>query len=236
MLSPGCARDGSPLRDWPDSDGVWRIPVRPEQVSPHYLQALLHYEDRWFYWHFGVNPLALLRASWQWLRHGEVISGGSTLSMQVARAIEPMPHTVRGKLQQIWRAWQLETRLSKREILQLYLNHAPMGGTVEGVEMASRSYLGKSAQHLSQAEAALLVVLPQAPSRWRPDRYPHKAQSARDKVLRRMARDQVWRAADVADALIEPVAATPPRLTWLAPLAAERLHAHGNGTTPFQQS
>ncbi|MBK6998721.1 MAG: transglycosylase domain-containing protein [Rhodoferax sp.] len=108
----------------PPSPNTVSIPIQPEQVAAHYLQALLHYEDRWFYWHFGVNPLALLRASWQWLRHGEVISGGSTLSMQVARAIEPMPHTVRGKLQQIWRAWQLEARLSKREILQLYLNHA----------------------------------------------------------------------------------------------------------------
>lgn len=218
------ARDGSPLRGWPDGDGVWRIPVQAEQVSPHYLQALLNYEDRWFYWHLGVNPLALLRASWQWLRYGEIISGGSTLSMQVARALEPMPHSVAGKLKQIVRAWQIELRLSKREILTLYLNHAPMGGIVEGVEMASRSYLGKSAAHLSQAEAALLVVLPQAPSRWRPDRYPQRAQQARDKVLRRMAQRGVWSKAEVEDALIEKVAATPPKLAWLAPLAAERLH------------
>lgn len=218
------ARDGSPLRGWPDGDGVWRIPVQPEQVSPYYLQALLNYEDRWFYWHLGVNPLALVRASWQWLRHGEIISGGSTLSMQVARAIEPMPHSVSGKLRQIWRAWQIEARLSKREILTLYLNHAPMGGIIEGVEMASRSYLGKSAAQLSQAEAALLVVLPQAPSRWRPDRHPQRAQQARDKVLRRMAEHRIWTEADVADGLIEKVAATPPKLAWLAPLAAERLH------------
>lgn len=218
------ARDGSPLRGWPDGDGVWRIPVQPEQVSPHYLQALLNYEDRWFYWHFGVNPLAIVRAGWQWLRHGEIISGGSTLSMQVARAIEPMPHTVTGKFKQIVRAWQIEMRLSKREILTLYLNHAPMGGIVEGVEMASRSYLGKSAAHLSQAEAALLVVLPQAPSRWRPDRYPQRAQQARDKVVRRMAQRGVWSQAEVDDALLEKVAATPPKLSWLAPLAAERLH------------
>lgn len=218
------ARDGSPLRSWPDADGVWRFPVTEKQVSPHYLQALLSYEDRWFYWHPGVNPFALGRAAWQWVWHGEIVSGGSTLSMQVARALEPVPRSVGGKLRQIARALQLEMRLSKAEILRLYLNHAPMGGIVEGVEMASRSYLGKSAAQLSRAEASLLVVLPQAPSRLRPDRHPEKAQQYRDKVLRRMAQLGRWSDEDVRDALMEKVGATAPRMSWLAPLAAERLH------------
>lgn len=217
------ARDGTPLRAWPDADGVWRFPVTPDKVSFKYVDALLTYEDRWFYWHPGVNPLALTRAAWQWLRHGEIVSGGSTLSMQVARALEPVPRSLGGKLKQIARALQLEMRLSKREILSLYLNHAPMGGIVEGVEMASRSYLGKSANQLSAAEAALLVVLPQAPSRLRPDRHPARAQLYRDKVLKRMAQLQHWSQAEVDDALIEKVGANPPRLAWLAPLAAERL-------------
>ncbi|MGE5623206.1 MAG: penicillin-binding protein 1C [Bacillota bacterium] len=218
------ARDGSPLRGWPDADGVWRFPVTPEQVSPRYLDALLAYEDRWFYWHPGINPLAMLRAGWQWIAHGRIVSGGSTLSMQVARTLEPVPRSMAGKLRQAARAVQLELRLSKREILTLYLNHAPMGGIVEGVEMASRSYLGKSAVQLSSAEAALLVVLPQAPSRLRPDRHPEFAQKARDKVLRRMAALHRWTQDEVNDALIEKVGANPPRLPWLAPLAAERLH------------
>lgn len=218
------ARDGSPLRGWPDADGVWRFPVKPEQVSAKYLDALLTYEDRWFYWHPGINPFALARASWQWLAHGQIVSGGSTLSMQVARALEPVPRSMAGKLRQMARAVQLEMRLSKREILTLYLNHAPMGGIVEGVEMASRLYLGKSAAQLSSAEAALLVVLPQAPSRLRPDRHAVRAQEYRDKVLRRMAELKHWSAAEVEDALIEKVAANPPRLAWLAPLATERLH------------
>jgi len=218
------ARDGSPLRGWPDADGVWRFPVTPSQVSPLYLDALLTYEDRWFRWHPGINPVAMLRAAFQWTSNGRIVSGGSTLSMQVARALEPVPRSLRGKLQQVARAIQLELRLSKTEILTLYLNHAPMGGIVEGVEMASRSYLGKSAAQLSAAEAALLVVLPQAPSRLRPDRHPALAQKARDKVLRRMAELKRWSAADVEDALIENVGANPPRLAWLAPLAAERLH------------
>ena len=218
------ARDGSPLRGWPDADGVWRFPVSPGQVSARYRDALLTYEDRWFYWHPGINPVAMLRALWQWSTNGRIVSGGSTLSMQVARAIEPVPRSLRGKLQQVARALQLELRLSKREILTLYLNHAPMGGIVEGVEMASRSYLGKSAAQLSPAEAALLVVLPQAPSRLRPDRHPALAQKARDKVLRRMAQLGHWSAAEVEDALLEKVGASPPRLAWIAPLAAERLH------------
>lgn len=218
------ARDGSPLRAWPDSDGVWRFPVTPEQVAPEYLQALLTYEDQWFYYHPGVNPVALMRAAWQWGRTGQIVSGGSTLSMQVARSLEPVERSVAGKLKQMARALQLEMRLSKREILTLYLNHAPMGGIVEGVEMASRTYLGKSAQHLSKAEASLLVVLPQAPSRLRPDRYPERSQVARDKVLQRMAQLKRWSQAEVEDALIEKVGALPPRLAWLAPLAAERLH------------
>lgn len=218
------ARDGSPLRGWPDKDGVWRFPVTPEQVSPRYLDALLTYEDRWFYWHPGFNPIAMLRAGWQWIAYGHIVSGGSTLSMQVARALEPVPRSMSGKLRQIARAVQLELRLSKRDILTLYLNHAPMGGIVEGVEMASRSYLGKSAAQLSSAEAALLVVLPQAPSRLRPDRHPDLAQKARDKVLRRMAALHHWPQDEVDDALIEKVGANPPRMTWLAPLAAERLH------------
>nr|WP_183443214.1 penicillin-binding protein 1C [Pseudoduganella violacea] len=218
------ARDGSPLRGWPDADGVWRIPVKPEQVSPLYLDALLTYEDRWFYWHPGFNPAAMLRAGWQWMTQGRIVSGGSTLSMQVARALEPVPRSMAGKLRQLLRAMQIEMRLSKREILTLYLNHAPMGGIVEGVEMASRSYLGKSSSQLSAAEAALLVVLPQAPSRLRPDRHPARAQQARDKVVQRMVDLGHWTRAEADDAMIEKVGANPPRLAWLAPLAAERLH------------
>ncbi|NML17674.1 penicillin-binding protein 1C [Azohydromonas caseinilytica] len=227
------ARDGTPLRTWPDADGIWRQPVTPEQVSPLYLDALLGYEDRWFHWHPGVNPVALARAAGQWLRHGRIVSGGSTLTMQVARLIDPPPpgtsRSLRAKARQIARALQLELRLSKREILTLYLNRAPMGGIVEGVEMASRGYLGRPALHLSHAEAALLAALPQAPSRLRPDRDPAAARTARDKVLQRLLAQGVWDARTVADARLEQVAAQPLRAQWLAPLAAERVRAQARG-------
>lgn len=224
------AQDGTPLRSWAGADGSLRHPITPDDVSPHYLQALLQYEDRWFDWHPGVNPVALVRAAWQWAWHGRIVSGGSTLTMQVARILDASlddagaaPRSVATKLRQIGRALQLEAHLSKREILTLYLNHAPMGGQVQGVEMASRAYLGKAARELSPAEAALLVALPQTPSRLRPDRAPGAAQAARDKVLARMVALGVWDAATVADAKLERVFAPPLRARWLAPLAAERL-------------
>ncbi|WP_183135573.1 transglycosylase domain-containing protein, partial [Pseudomonas savastanoi] len=165
------AEDGTPLWRFADANGVWRYPVSNEQVSPYYLEALLTYEDRWFYSHPGVNPLALVRATWQNLSGARVVSGGSTLSMQVARLLDPHSRTLSGKFRQLWRTLQLEWHLSKDEILSLYLNRAPFGGTLQGVAAASWAYLGKSPHNLTRAEAALLAVLPQAPSRLRPDRH-----------------------------------------------------------------
>jgi penicillin-binding protein 1C len=208
---------------------VWLYPTTAKQVSPLYLTALLHYEDRWFYRHPGVNPYALARGFIGGLRHGHIVSGGSTLTMQVARIIEPgsdgfRPHTFGGKLVQIFRALQLEAHLNKAQILDLYLNHAPFGGPIEGVEAASWAYLGKPASQLSRAEAALLAVLPQSPSRLRPDRHPEAARAARDKVLKRMHDLGVWSAAQVRDAAVEPVVARSLRAPLSAALLAERLH------------
>lgn len=223
------ARDGTPLRAFADADGVWRYPATPESVSPLYLEALLHYEDRWFWRHPGVNPVALLRAGGQLLTSGEVVSGGSTLTMQVARILDAKrtshTRTPFRKLRQILRALQLEAHLSKREILILYLERAPYGGTIEGVEAASWAYLGKPASRLSMAEAALLAVLPQSPSRRRPDRHPEAAQAARDKVLDRMAALGVWSRAEVDDARIEPVVARQLQSPMAAALLAQRLRA-----------
>lgn len=221
------ARDGTPLRAFPDRDHVWRHPVALADVSPLYLEALERYEDRWFRWHPGVNPLALTRAAWQWLWHGRIVSGGSTLTMQVARIIEPTPRTLAGKSRQILRALQLELHYSKDEILTLYVNYAPMGGVLEGVEAASRAYLGKPAKRLSHADAALLTVLPQMPSRLRPDRQPARARVARDKVVHRMA--GVWPEGEIRDALQEPIIAQTARDPLLAPLLAERLRKEARG-------
>jgi len=218
------AEDGTPLWRFADANGVWRYPVQTREVSPYYLDALLTYEDRWFYQHPGVNPLALVRATWQNLTGARVVSGGSTLSMQVARLLDPHSRTFHGKVRQLWRTAQLEWHLSKEEILNLYLNRAPFGGTLQGVAAASWAYLGKSPSQLTQAEAALLAVLPQAPSRLRPDRHPQRAQQARDKVLRRLAEFQVWPQAAVDEALEEPLLLAPRLEPSLAPLLARRLN------------
>ena len=219
------AEDGTPLWRFADAEGVWRYPVTQENVSPLYLEALLAYEDRWFYQHPGVNPMALARAAWLNLRGGRVVSGGSTLSMQVARLLDPHDRTLAGKLRQLWRTAQLEWHLSKREILQLYLDRAPFGGTLQGVAAASWAYLGKSPMHLTPSEAALLAVLPQAPSRQRPDRHPERAQRARDKVLQRLEEYHVWPAARIAEAREEPLLLAPRQEPALAPLLARRLNS-----------
>lgn len=216
-------RDGQPLRAFPDANGVWRYPISSTEVSPYYLQALLTYEDRWFWKHPGVNPAAMLRALWQRATQGRWVSGGSTITMQVARLITPVKRDVSGKIVQMLRALQLEWHLSKTEILELYLNLAPFGGTVEGVQAASYAYLQKPAAQLTHAEAALLAVLPQRPSALRPDRHPARAQVARDKVLRRLRAFEVWSIADYEAALAEQVYASGLEPPMHAPLLARRL-------------
>lgn len=229
------AEDGTPLWRFADPDGVWRYPVRAQQVSPYYIEALLTYEDRWFYDHPGINPIALGRAAWQNLSGGHIVSGASTLSMQVARLLEPHPRTLLGKLRQMGRTMQLEWHLSKQDILELYLNRAPFGGTLEGVAAASWAYLGKPPDRLSRAEAALLAILPQAPSRLRPDRHPQRAQAARDKVLERLGQFGVWPQDAVAQARDEPIWLAPRQEPSMAPLLARRLNRPGSppviGTT-----
>lgn len=217
------AADGGLLRAFPAPDQTWRYPVVPDQVAPVYREVLLAYEDQAFYYHPGINPLSIARAAWQNLNAGEVVSGGSTLSMQVAGMLDPYPRTLAGKLRQALRTLQLEWHYSKDEILALYLNLAPFGGMLSGVEAASLHYFGKPAIQLSDAEAALLAVLPQRPSDWRPDRYPQRARKARDKVLHRMLALGLWSEQRVSAALHEPVAALPPEPPLLAPLLARRL-------------
>ena len=216
-------RNGIPLRAFADQNGVWRYPTQIEKVSPLYIEALLNYEDRRFYEHAGVNPISMLRAVTQWLYNGKPISGGSTITMQVARIIEPHSRSVRGKLWQMLRATQLEWHLSKDEILTIYLNNAPFGGPIEGIEAATFTYLGKRALHLTRAEAALMAVLPQSPSRLRPDRYPDRAEKARNKVLKRLQKFGVWNKHQVSEAFDEDIVASFNTRPMNAPLLARHL-------------
>lgn len=218
------AEDGTLLRAFPGDNHHWRYPVTLQQVSPTYLELLLAYEDRWFYRHPGINPLALARAFWQNLLAGRVVSGGSTLTMQVARLLYPHDRSYGGKLQQVLRALQLEWHYGKDEILNLYLNIAPFGGTLSGVQAASYYYFDKPALRLTDAEAALLAVLPQRPSAYRPDRHPQAAKFARDKVLQRMLSLGEWPQVRVEDARREPLVTFAQGVPSVAPLLARRLY------------
>lgn len=179
--------DGQLLRAFTTPEGRWRLKTSASDVDPLLIRMVIAYEDRRFYQHSGLDPLALGRAAMQLIRHGRIVSGASTLSMQVARLIEPRKaRSFPVKLLQMARAVQIERRLSKAEILDLYLTHAPYGGNLEGVRAASLAYFNKEPKHLTPAEAALLVALPQLPERRRPDRFPDNALHARERVLIRM--------------------------------------------------
>lgn len=194
-----------PLRFFPTADGYWRFPVAPETVSPYFMDMLIRFEDKRFYRHYGVDVIAMLRAVGQRITSGNVVSGGSTLTMQLARLLEPKPRTIPNKIRQMFRAWQLEWHLDKSEILQAYLTLAPYGGNLQGVEAASYFYFGLSAQDLTPSQAALLVSLPQNPERLRPDRHADRAQQRRDTNLARLREQGVLSAEDYRLALTSPV-------------------------------
>jgi penicillin-binding protein 1C len=176
-------RNGRTLEMLPAAGGIWRLRTAADQVSPVFLDVLVRTEDRRFYDHGGVDPRAILRAVWQWARSGRVVSGGSTLTMQVARLLEPRPRTLRSKLVEAFRAVQLEERFSKRAILGIWLTLAPFGGNLEGVRAGSQAWFGKRPAALDRAEAALLVAIPRRPEGLRPDRHPDRALALRDRLL-----------------------------------------------------
>lgn len=199
-------REGRLLRPFLTDDGRWRLPIEVEDVDPRYLEVLLAFEDGRFWSHGGIDPRAVGRALTQAAASGRFVSGASTLTMQVARLLEPREtRNLAAKTTQALRALDLERRWSKREILTMYLALAPYGGNLEGVRAASLSYFGKEPKRLSLAEAALLVALPQSPEVRRPDRNPEAARRARDRVLDRVLAAGVATSADVQRARAEPV-------------------------------
>ncbi|WP_051340522.1 penicillin-binding protein 1C [Azospirillum halopraeferens] len=218
-------RNGVVLRAFTAGDDAWRFAVTPDAVAPLYRAMLVAYEDKRFAVHPGVDPLAVVRAAGQALWHGKVVSGASTLTMQAARLLEPRPRTVAAKLIEMARALQLEWRFTKDEILAIYLTLAPFGGNLEGVRAASLAYFGKEPRHLTPAEAALLVALPQSPTRLRPDRGGDGVRRARDKVLDRAVGAGLLTAAAAEAAAAAPVPSARRPFPFLAPHLAERLRA-----------
>src|SRR6185295_5372151 len=217
-------RNGVLLRPFLTSDGYWRMRTTARDVSPRYLAMLETYEDKRFAQHWGVDPLAVLRAGGQFISAGQIISGGSTLTMQVARILEPpRSRGIATKLFQMMRAAQLEERYSKDEILSFYLTLAPFGGNLEGVRAASLSYFGKDPSRIDLSEAALLVALPQSPVKQRPDRHATRAAKGRDKVLARLVSDGLITQADSDIARREGVPFARQAMPLAAPHLASRL-------------
>jgi penicillin-binding protein 1C len=215
------AANDAPLRTYLTRDSMIRHGVTLEQISPRYVDLLIAYEDQRFYRHSGVDGLALARAALQAARGGRIVSGGSTFTMQVARLLEPRRRSIAAKLIEMLRAWQLEMRFTKPEILQLYLTLAPMGGNIEGIEAASRLYFNKPAASLSLADAATLVALPQSPTRLR--KAPTALRFARNKILGVAAPRAGYERADIKAAISAPVAFQLRRVSFSAPQLSDRM-------------
>jgi penicillin-binding protein 1C len=223
-------REGRLLRPYATADGSWRLPARVDSIDPRFLALLIASEDRRFRRHAGVDPLALARAAEQMIVNRRIVSGASTLTMQVARLLEPRGERSFGaKLRQAVRAVEIERRLTKDEILGLYLNLAPYGGNLEGIRAASLAWFGKEPRRLTLGESALLVALPQAPEARRPDRFAAAARRARDRVLDRAAAAGIFEAADIARAKAEPLPTARRPMPMLAPHAAEEAVAQAEG-------
>ncbi len=171
------------LHGFTNDDGRWRFGANLDEIDPTFVERLVAVEDKRFWRHVGVDAAAVFRAGVSSFRAGQIVSGASTITMQSARLLEPRPRTLRSKLIEMVRAIQLERRLSKREILELYLTLAPYGGNVEGVRAASLLYFDKEPIRLTDAEQALLIALPQAPEARRPDLRQKNAKATRAAIL-----------------------------------------------------
>lgn len=234
-------RNGEWLRAFLAADGMWRMSevvtdnsqVVPyidvthgntkEGVSPLLHQAILTSEDRWFYYHWGINPVSLATALYDNLTAGKVVRGGSTITMQLARLMDPKARNVPNKLCEMFRALQLELAYSKSEILTFYFNMLPYGGNIVGTAAASRFYFNKPQHAISLSEAVLLAAIPNSPERLRPDKFPEDARKARKKVLsrllaRRQISEQQWQ-----EALQEPIPTKRYSLPFKAPHLARLL-------------
>ena len=223
---------GTLLRAFTSKDGRWRLPVKPSEVDQRYLRMLLAWEDQRFREHAGVDPLAILRSMYQLAQHARVVSGASTLTMQVARLMEPRERNLPAKVLQIARALQLDWHFSKDEVLEQYLTLAPFGGNLEGVRAASFAWFGKEPRNLTIGEAALLVCLPQSPERRRPDRHPTIAKTARDRVIATLAARGLISPRDAKEAMEEPIPPRRLRFPFHAPHLAQELFAANTSGNP----
>jgi penicillin-binding protein 1C len=179
-------KDNKLLRAFLSSDEKWRLPVKLNEVSKYLIKAVIATEDRYFYYHPGVNPWAIVRAIYLNVKYQKIISGGSTITMQVARMMEHRERTIPSKILEVFRALKLEFLYSKNKILELYFNIAPYGGNIEGVGAACYYYFQKSPSEISLAQAALLAAIPNSPQQLHPVQFPERIKKKRDNILKKL--------------------------------------------------
>lgn len=219
-----CDRRDRPLRIFLNRQQQWCLPPEPGAAVPEKLRrAVLCYEDRFFYLHPGINPVALIRAAWLNARCGRIVSGASTLTMQVARMARPGPRTLAHKTAEMWLALRIELSRSKDQILRLYLDHAPYGGNIVGVRAACLRYYGKRPEQLTWGEAATLAVIPRAPGRVSPLAGRDRLRARRDRLLERLCKRGVIPEDIRNSARLEPLPKRPVALPMLAPHLARSL-------------
>lgn len=211
------AKDGTLLTAYLTQDDKWRLRTELDEVSPELIEAIIKKEDNWFYWHFGINPVSVARALYNNSISGEVESGASTITMQVARMLEPKRRTYFNKLAELFRALQLEIRYSKKEIIEMYLSLIPFGGNIEGVKSASFIYFDRPPDKLSLAQAITLAVIPNDPNSLRLDRSNEEIISKRNYWIKKFKEEKIFSDADLNDALNEPIETNRYRIPVIAP-------------------
>ena len=211
-------------------DEKWRLPLQPDEITPLMEKTILAKEDRWFYYHPGINPVSIARALVRNTTAGRRTSGASTITMQVARMLHRRPRTWGSKLIEMFRALQLEIRYSKKEILRLYLNLAPYGGNMEGIASASYFYFDKAPDHLSLAEITALSIIPNRPNSLTPGKHNDAIVKERNRWLQWMATKDIFTKKEIEDALREPFDAYRHPAPRLAPHLTQRLRV-GDGAT-----
>ena len=223
------SRDENLLGAYISSDYYWRRPVALKDIAPLLQKSVLACEDRWFYYHPGVNVISLISAAIDDIKAGRIVRGGSTITMQVARMMEPRRRTVMTKTIEILRSFQLELHYSKKELLEIYFNMAPYGGNIEGVGTASHFYFGKRPLELSASQAALLTSVPNSPNALRPDINAGSGIKARDRVLGVMRRRGIISEAMYREALDEEIISCKIAPSRIAPHFARDLAISNKG-------
>ncbi len=211
------SKNGTLLNSYLAEDDKWRMRTRLDEVTPDLIEAIIEKEDSWFYWHLGVNPVSVIRALVQNISSGKRVSGASTITMQVARLLEPAERTYWNKFLEILRAMQLEFHYSKNEILEIYLSHLPFGGNIEGVKSASFIYFNRPPDKLSLSQSILLTIIPNDPNSLRLDIDTKNAKIKRDEWIDRFIEDEVFKKQDLLDAKDEPIISARYEVPNLAP-------------------